>query len=214
MRALAALLIALVALAPVSAFAEAADPAQDRALATYASEGGGYSIGYPADWTLLSRETIQATLDALAGGALQVEGIDSPMLAAYAEQIAVSDAAMFLSPDGAISASVVYEAVPAPLSAGDIIDKAYPGILADLQALLPGYEEVAGAEAQPIGDREFVGAMGGYEAGGTRYAMVQAYCCIGNAFFTVTFTVDTSVYPDIEAIYAVSDAMLASLAAA
>jgi hypothetical protein len=200
------LLSALMALAPVAVMAEAAP---EVAYTTYQNETNGYTIDYPEDWTLLSKETVQSVMDSLANGGMQIEGMDTSVLEAYKAQIESMDMAMFMSADSAVGVSIAYQAVPAKIASADILAQ-YPAVLEQLQKAYQDYKELAEPKIETVGACEFVTAAGQYSPPGTTIIMLQAYHCTDTTLYTITYTINASKVPDVDALAAISDAMLAS----
>lgn len=203
-KLLSLFLAALVMLVPVYAMAA------DTSYETYENEANGYSIDYPAEWTILSKETLQTTMDALTSGETEIEGMDSSVLEAYKAQIEGMDMVMFMSADGAVNANINYQAMPMKLTGDLIVSSVYPMVVQQLQAAFADYAPLADPQIEKVGDYEFVLTAGQYTLSGVPCIMMQAYHCSEKNLYTVTYTVNTSLNPDMEALDAISDAMLAS----
>lgn len=135
-KLLSLLLAALVMLAPVCAMAA------DASYETYGNEANGYSIDYPAEWTILSKETLQSVMDAISSGEKKVKGMDSAVVESYNAQIQQMDMAMFMSEDGAINSNVTYMAVPEKYSGDVIISSVYPVVLQQVKSAYLDYEAI------------------------------------------------------------------------
>jgi hypothetical protein len=198
------LLAALLVLAPVCAMAA------DVAYETYQNEANGYSIDYPAEWTILSKETLQSTMDALTSGETKIEGMDSSVFEAYKAQIESMDMVMFMSADGAVNANINYQAMPTKLTGELIVSSVYVMVVQQLQAAFADYALLADPQIEKVGDYEFVLTAGQYTLSGVPCIMMQAYHCTEKNLYTITYTINTSLNPDMDALDVISDAMLAS----
>lgn len=203
-KLLSLLLAALFMLAPVCAMAA------DGSYETYENVANGYSIDYPAEWTILSKETLQTTMDALTSGETEIEGMDSSVLEAYKAQIEGMDMVMFMSADGAVNTNINYQAMPMKLTGDLIVSSVYPMVVQQLQAAFADYAPLADPQIEKVGDYEFVLTAGQYTLSGVPCIMMQAYHCSEKNLYTITYTINTSLNPDMEALDAISDAMLAS----
>ena len=203
-KLLTLLLAALFLMAPVCAMAA------DISYETYENEANGYSIDYPAVWTILSKENLQSTMDALTSGETTIEGMDTSVLEAYKAQIEGLDMVMFMSADGAVNANINYQAMPMKLTSDLIVSSVYPVVVQQLQAAFADYAQLADPQIEKVGDYEFVLTAGQYTLSGMPFIIMQAYHCTDKNLYTITYTINASLNPDMEALDAISDAMLAS----
>ncbi len=202
------LLAVLMVLAPVFAMAEAAS---EVTYATYQNETNGYAIDYPETWSLLSKENVQSMIDSVASGETKIEGMDPSVLETYKSQIEAMDMVMFMSADGAVNANLTYQAVPMLYTSDALISQMYPVAVQQFQSMFKDYTELAAPQVETVGDKEFVETAGQYTLSGMSFIMLQAHHCTDKFLYTVTFTINTSLNPDMAAIDTVSSTMLESL---
>lgn len=62
-------------------------------LTTYTHANQLYTIGYPADWTVLDKASIESMSNAVAEG--QIDGLSNEQVQAYAQQITSADMTNF-----------------------------------------------------------------------------------------------------------------------
>lgn len=184
---------------------EPAEPAYDE----YENERDGYRIGFPAAWTLLSQQSIDHFLAALASGDMTIEGMDATALAAYKQQIEDADMMLCIAPDASVNVNVTYQQLPAHQSAA-AVEAMVPDMRAQYARLFPGYAPDGAPSVAAMGERAFVLAGGSYALMGTDMLMEQAFFCEDTTLYAITFTVNRSLVPDLEAFHAVKDAMLQS----
>jgi hypothetical protein len=203
------LLIALMLLTvPVFSMAEAAS---DVTYAAYTNAAKGYAIDYPESWTLVSKETLESVLGSMANGETKSESMNSSALKTYAFQIKDMDMVMFLSPDGAVYAIVTDQAATMQVTSQEILTQVCPLVKKQYESIFTDYKELADPAVQTVGGREFVKTFGQYSLSGQRYIMLEAYLSTDSALYAVTYTIDTGLNPDMDAINAITDAMMASL---
>ncbi|MEA4897350.1 MAG: hypothetical protein VB067_11910 [Christensenellaceae bacterium] len=175
----------------------------------YQNERDGYRIGFPAAWTLLSRQSIDHFLDALASGEVAIEGMDASKLAAYKRQIEDADMMLCIAPDASINVNVTYQQLPAHQSTATV-KAMVPDMRAQYARLFPGYAPDGAPSVAVMGERAFVLAGGSYTLMGADILMEQALLCEGTTLYAITFTVNRSLAPDMDAFYAMKDAILQS----
>lgn len=203
-----ALLLALtLTLIPAFALAEAA---ADEAYAAYSNETNGYTIDYPDDWTLVSKESLQSVLDALDSGETVVDGLDSSTIKACQSQIENMDMVMFISPDGVVNANVTYQAVSGKVTSDEILSHVCPLVKQQFESAYQGYAELTDPAVQTVGDNEFVETAGQYTLSDQSFIILQALCSSDSALYTVTYVINNSMDPDADAIDAITTQMLAS----
>ena len=199
-KPLALLLAMLIAL--TSADAAAAGVKYE----TYQNEANGYSIDYPADWTLLSKETLRSNPDRLA----EAEGMSASAVETYAPRIEAKDMAVIVSGDGAVNAAIGYQSVPAKFDSKEIVKNVYPAVLQQLEGVFEDYAPLAEPQVVKFGRREFVETAGRYTLSGVNIVVMQAFHCTGSTLYTIALTMTSSVGPDMNEMKDISDAMLAS----
>ena len=146
----------------------------------------------------------------MTSGESKIEGMDTSVLETYKAQIEAMDMVMFMSADGAVNANMVYQAVPMQYTSDILLNQMYPAVLQQFQSMFKDYKELAAPEVETIGGKEFVGTVGQYTLSGMSFIMLQAYHSTDKALYTLTYTINTSLNPDMEALDAISSAMLES----
>ncbi len=192
-RTLAAAMGLLMAFAGFTALAEAVE---ERGIAfsdeLYIDGKHGYSVAYPAEWLVLSRESMSAILDGIGSGKIPGGGLASGDLAPFKEAIEGGDVVMFRDPQSNNNFNIVTEVSEQyrSLSTEDI----FPAIQDYLNRLYfedkDSFELLYEAELVDIDDRVFVSA-------GVRFVDVtpakridQLFLCWEDALYTLTFTTD------------------------
>jgi hypothetical protein len=198
-KPLALLLAALIALAPACAMARVA-------YKTYQNEANGYAIAYPADWTVLSKETIGSGVDSL----MKDGGANASAVEAYEEQIESLDMAVIMSGDGAVNAAIGYNPVSVKLTSGDLINVVYPEVLRQIEGAFEDCAPLAGPEAVKAGKLEFVKAAYKIRMQAEDCVMLQALYSSDSTFYTINCTVSSDLHTNMDALEAMFDAMLAS----
>lgn len=119
----------------------------------YANPTNGYQISYPANWTILNRETIDAIMKLVMGG--HIPGIDGSVLEQYSAQIQQMDAVMFITPSGDMSA-IIYEDAHIPLMSTLLKTMVCPQVIAQYRLMFDEIEVLDPGSILQIGDNEFV----------------------------------------------------------
>jgi hypothetical protein len=196
-KLLSLLLAALLALAPAYAMATGVT------YKTYQNETNGYSIDYPADWTVLSKETIRSNPDSLTqAGASVVE--------TYKEQIDSKDMAVIMSGDGAVTVAIGYNPVSVQLTSNDLISTVYPAVLQQLEDAFEHCAPLNEPEAAKVGRLEFVRTAYKIRIQAADCVMLQAFYGSVGTFYTINCTVNSDLNPDMDAVEAIFSDMLAS----
>ena len=203
-KLLSLLLAALLLLAPVYVSSAGAT------FKTYHNEANGYAIDYPSDWTILSKETLKTVTDSIASGETLIKGLDASALETYRAQIEAMDMVMFMSADGVVNANINCQAVPVQLMGDLIIKSVYPAVVQQLQAAFADYAQLAEPQIEKVGNYEFVETAGQYTLSGMSFNLLQAYCCSESTLYTITYTINASMNPDMEALESIFSAMMAS----
>lgn len=204
MKKISLLLAALLVLTPVYAASAGAT------FKTYHNEANGYAIDYPSDWTILSKETLETTMDSIASGETPIKGMDASTLETYKAQIEAMDMVIFMSADGVVNANINCQTVPVQLTGDLIIKSVYPAVVQQLQTAFADYGQLAEPQIEKVGDYEFVETAGQHTLSGMNFIMLQAYYCSESTLYTITYTINASMNPDMEALESIFSAMVAS----
>ena len=94
---------------------------------------------------------------------------------------------------------------------GDLIIKSvYPAVVQQFQTAFADYAQLAEPQIEKVGDYEFVETAGQHTLSGMNFIMLQAYYCSESTLYTITYTINASMNPDMEAQESIFSAMVAS----
>jgi hypothetical protein len=166
---------------PVTAFAE---------TNRYTNKQNGYTVLYPADWILLSQETIDSVKQRMSFD--DIPGVNAELLNTYQDQIMALDMMIVLSDDGMFNFNVVYENTGQTITNEEIITYVCPSVLAQF------YEIFHDVHVQDSGSlyrlwsrirpREYVRIAASYLIDGDPYDVEQYYLISGTILYYITFT--------------------------
>ncbi len=202
MKKLFALMLTLLLVLPMTGLAA------DAEWTTYTHPTIPYQISYPADWVLISRETMSQLAESVTAGG--VEGIDSAALENYKAQLQVLDMVSFISPTGDVNFNIQYHDLEAVLTVEDLKTGLCPAMAQELLGAFPNATTLVGGEILEAGDNQFAYIAIGYNINGMDAIAMQTYITEGTILYMTTFTVISSLVTDIDAVDATIEAICTS----
>ncbi len=187
----------------VSALAEEAEWTE------YVSETYGYTIEYPADWFLMSSESLDAIMEAFTGS--EVEGPDMETVKSLIENADLSGMFMVYAPSFVTNMNIVVTPMGVEMDAD--------ALAAMIPMLMEQYANVFGESAAQVADIDTVVDLGGtqfarmaltYELNGTLMYLEQYMIC-PDSLYIVSVTYPYGDTAEFDAYHSVAEQIVATL---
>lgn len=192
--------VLLVLLTPLAAMAEG--------VQTYAAKDGSLSFAYPTDWMVLSRDTIDAMMEATAS----MEDVKA-LVESVRPQIEQSNLVIVMNSDGTANVNLLLQDVEAELTGDDLLSMA-PAIQQSLKQQIDTAEFADEPALTTLGNRQAMLLQWAYTLADIDFAAIQAYMPMGTDLVTCTLTLSAFDDALIESALGVLEMMLTTLEAA
>ena len=181
MKKLLSLVLVLMVILPCAAMAESPEVE----LTTYTHANQLYTIGYPADWTVLDKASIESISNAVAEG--QIDGLSNEQVQAYAQQITSADMTIFTDPAGN-HVNVVVQELGTDMSADMLVSMVAPSIVSQYESMFEGCTVTDTGSVATINGRGYMTLAVTYEVVGIELSLSQYMIVVNGTLYTVTFT--------------------------
>jgi hypothetical protein len=211
MKKICALMVVGLLLAAMPAAFAGSSPAAETQYNTYGNETYGYSVDYPAEWTLLDSDTVGDVMELLTSGELTFEGITPDALEALKTMISgdMTGFTEFVDRNGN-NFNVTCFTFPTLASIDAAKEILVPQIITGYQQMYSDMAVLDDGSVYTVDDREFIKVKCMYTIDGMTVLVTPFFHFENDLLFNIIFTWVTTGDEETKALDQIMESVIAS----